>query len=180
MPVLDRRWRAVRVSARAMVVGLGLRARFAGACRWHWRAHLTTSSARSRPRSQHPDVQSTRESWDCGAARGSRAYARFVGFGPSRAVGGNVHVWRANVCSRLVPPSSWYPIFFHLGSYSSCMPVSPHEEVRMTACARHFGPLPMVEMRFPLLNGAFRNDDASGHMCVYVCMFLCLCLCAGV
>ena len=46
----------------------------------------------------------------------------------------------------------------------------------MTACARHFGPLPMVEQRSPLLNGAFRNDDASGHMCVYVCMFLCVCV----
>ena len=69
---------------------------------------------------------------------------------------------------------------FHLASYTSYIPVSPHEEVRMTARARHFGSLPMVEVRVPLLNGAFRNDDASGHMCVYVCMFLCLCLCVGV
>ena len=69
---------------------------------------------------------------------------------------------------------------FHLASYTSYLPVSPHEEVRMTARARHFGSLPMVEVRVPLLNGAFRNDDASCHMCVYVCMFLCLCLCVGV
>ena len=63
---------------------------------------------------------------------------------------------------------------FHLASYTSYIPVSPHEEVRMTARARHFGPLPMVEMRFPLLNGAFRNEDASGHMCVYVCFCVCV------
>ena len=138
-----------------------------------------------------------------GRMRGSSASVHL------RAVGGHVHVWHQFVSPchvGLRAPSRHrrglastgagidvgllrffgtiielvVSYIFHLASYTSYIPVSPHEEVRMTARARHFGPLPMVEVRFPLLNGAFRNDDASGHMCVYVCMFLCLCLCVGV
>ena len=213
--MLDRRWRAVRVSARAMVVGLGLRARFAGACRWHWRAHFTTSPLRLLL-------------WACTTVATPRCavHARVVGLRRRARFAGVCAVRRLrSICGRLAATftcgTSSCPIamsdcgrrvgidedlralalastlvycatlaatitefvvsyIFHLASYTSYIPVSPHEEVRMTARARHFGSLPMVEVRVPLLNGAFRNDDASGHMCVYVCMFLCLCLCVGV
>ena len=157
-----------RCAVHARVVGLRRRARFAGVC------------AVRRLRSICGRLAAT---FTCGTSSCPLAMSdcgRRVGIDEDlRALAlASTLVYCATLAATITEFVVSY--IFHLASYTSYIPVSPHEEVRMTARARHFGSLPMVEVRVPLLNGAFRNDDANGHMCVYVCMFLCLCLCVGV
>ena len=157
-----------RCAVHARVVGLRRRARFAGVC------------AVRRLRSICGRLAAT---FTCGTSSCPLAMSdcgRRVGIDEDlRAL---ALVSTLVYCATLAATITEFVVsyIFHLASYTSYIPVSPHDEVRITARARHFGPLPMVEVRSPLLNGAFRNDDASGHMCVYVCMFLCLCICVGV
>ena len=159
---------SVAMPVHARVVGLRRRARFAGVCAARRLRSICGRLAATFTcgTSSCPIAMS-----DCGRRVGIDEDLRSLALASTLVY-----------CATLAATITEFVVsyIFHLASYTSYIPVSPHEEVRMTARARHFGSLPMVEVRVPLLNGAFRNDDASGHMCVYVCMFLCLCLCVGV